>query len=194
MDIKAIEAKIKDIYKEVDTAIGKFSSVCSKGCSHCCHQNITIVDVEGITISNYIDTMPSTLREQIKNNVMNWVKLFKANTPDRVLTEADVIEFEKVAATKRIACPFLINDACSIYEVRPITCRTHIVENSPEECNRNILRETIETAMKIKLETIKKLAKVTPFPTAFRILPLSLLEDLNIKVELRGIVMRAYTA
>lgn len=120
-------------------------------------------------------------------------KLFKANTPDRVLTEADVIEFEKVAATKRIACPFLINESCSIYEVRQITCRTHIIESSPEECNRNILRETLEPAMKIKLETIKKLAKVTPFPTAFRILPLALLEDLNIKVDLKGIIMRAYT-
>lgn len=77
MDIKAIEAKIKDIYKEADTAISKFSCACSKGCSHCCHQNITIVDVEGITISNYIDMMPSTLREQIKNNVINWVSSLK---------------------------------------------------------------------------------------------------------------------
>jgi len=193
MDLKVIEGKIKGVYQEADTAISQISSVCLKGCSHCCHQSIPIVDVEGITIVNYIEAkLELTVREQIRNNIINWVTFFNSNTPSRVLNEKDVIEFEQVAAVKRIACPFLINNLCTIYEARPITCRTHIVASSPEECSQNPLRDPVNQAMQIKLSSIDKLSRIVQLPTAFRLLPFALLEDLDIKIETKRIMIRAY--
>ena len=35
-----------------------------------------------------------------------------------------------------IACPFLEDESCSIYEERPITCREYLVTSPPEYCAR----------------------------------------------------------
>lgn len=36
----------------------------------------------------------------------------------------------------KIRCPFLINDACSIYDYRPFPCRIHF-STTPELCLQN---------------------------------------------------------
>jgi hypothetical protein len=35
-----------------------------------------------------------------------------------------------------IACPFLENESCSIYEDRPLICREYLVTSDPEHCSR----------------------------------------------------------
>lgn len=76
---------------------------CHKGCSACCKSmQIDVLRQEISTISWYVsEIMDFESQERIK---------------PRLLQRQDLTE-----------CPFLLDDACSIYPVRPLTCRGFIV-------------------------------------------------------------------
>jgi hypothetical protein len=71
---------------------------CKKGCSKCCFTDITIFDVEADVIRNYFKNLEIT-------DQSNLLKLW---------TEKNEIK----------ACSFLYNDQCTIYNARPVICRT----------------------------------------------------------------------
>ncbi|MEW6067431.1 MAG: YkgJ family cysteine cluster protein [Nitrospirota bacterium] len=78
--------------------------VCFKGCSSCCriHTTIPVYPLELVGISWYVtEKISSPLRELLKNQLGN----HKENG----------------------ICPFIIDNACSIHPVRPISCRQFIV-------------------------------------------------------------------
>ncbi|WP_420042290.1 YkgJ family cysteine cluster protein [Bacillus cereus] len=38
----------------------------------------------------------------------------------------------------QVNCPFLIDNSCSIYAVRPVTCRTYFAYGNPERCKKEL--------------------------------------------------------
>lgn len=72
---------------------------CTKGCSHCCKSGMRI-DISELE-ANYIKH-----KLGIANNTIN---------------------FGEKGYIPQGPCPFLINDVCSIYEIRPYQCRKHVV-------------------------------------------------------------------
>jgi Fe-S-cluster containining protein len=77
---------------------------CSKGCSNCCrtHKTIPVYPLELVGISWYVtEKISGLVREIIKNQLKN----YNENSP----------------------CPFLVEGACSIHPMRPISCRQFIV-------------------------------------------------------------------
>jgi hypothetical protein len=68
---------------------------CKKGCSACCHYNVTISEVEISFIEKY------TRKKRNKQYI-----------PHRNFHGSP--------------CPFLVNGACTIYDVRPFVCRRHV--------------------------------------------------------------------
>jgi hypothetical protein len=59
--------------------------------------------------------------------------LERLENPDTITGE----EYGSVAVyyfNQQIACPFLEEESCSIYEERPITCREYLVTSPPEYC------------------------------------------------------------
>lgn len=83
-------------------AVGKIA--CKAGCGWCCHQHVAILPAEALGVAKAIDGTP--LAEKF----------------DR---EAPSILGTTNAARKkaRRPCPFLIEGACAVYEVRPNRCR-----------------------------------------------------------------------
>lgn len=90
--------KLKLLYKEIDVVFSSIENrtACHKGCSHCCRGDIAVSPLE--------------------------IEYIKKNTKARLLSEDISISPEN----KFQACPFLQNNACSIYEFRPYVCRTHV--------------------------------------------------------------------
>jgi hypothetical protein len=78
---------------------------CKKGCSHCCYQTIIISSWEA---------------EQIAKKTNKKIAEFKGYNP-----ETDSRE-ELTNRYTGQPCTFLVNNECSIYEVRPFICRTHL--------------------------------------------------------------------
>jgi Fe-S-cluster containining protein len=73
---------------------------CRKGCSHCCHVPVAVLQGEANLIADEIGVPAQQL------------------THTRIPSERGY--------GYHMACPFLVQDACSIYAHRPMTCRTHL--------------------------------------------------------------------
>ena len=73
---------------------------CRSGCSGCCHHHLSVFPVEAATVKSAIQNLPQILQERIHQQAL-------------VITEQQTE-----------ICPLLVNDKCSIYDSRPIICRT----------------------------------------------------------------------
>jgi uncharacterized protein len=74
-------------------------AACARGCAHCCHGAVPITAAEARFIGEQIGVQPSDV----------------ANSPRR----------SKQSFSTETPCLFLKNGECSIYESRPLLCRTH---------------------------------------------------------------------
>ena len=87
----------------------------------CCSQMFSISTIEGAYISKAIKTMPDAERERLQAAAREYIERAKALTGP-----AESGEEEQSIAPRpglRLPCPALHNDACSIYNARPIICR-----------------------------------------------------------------------
>jgi Fe-S-cluster containining protein len=106
LDSLAINDHETDLYIRREAQIKQLKIACHKGCSNCCViEGIPISELELRGISWYTSEMLDyDIQEKIKLNIFN--KHYS------------------------IMCPFLIDNACSIYEIRPLACRSLYVFNN----------------------------------------------------------------
>lgn len=77
---------------------------CGAGCSSCCHHHLSIFQVEAENIKPAIEALAPEIRERVNRQAHDIEELEAKNEP--------------------VACPLLIDDHCSVYEARPLICRT----------------------------------------------------------------------
>ncbi len=110
---------IGNFYKRLDAIINAALSesncgiACEKGCSYCCYYKVVAKPVEIFKIVKFVKHKFNS--EQIDAII----KQTSINTE-----EAKSLTSEQHLSTNQ-RCPFLIDDSCSIYEVRPSKCRNH---------------------------------------------------------------------
>lgn len=105
--------------------------ICKKGCSSCCHALFDLSLVEAL----YLNTK---FHELITDNKLRFEIINRADSIDRQTTKIKREFFKKSkegknsneileeAAHESIRCPLLSDeDACLLYDVRPITCRIY---------------------------------------------------------------------
>lgn len=140
-DILIIKEFVNNVYDNASREIGGRSYVCSKGCSYCCLQPIETVCWEVINIVPFIKEKLTNERfEQVRSNIIKWADFFNKNFPDTTNILQAIEAFRMVSVANRIPCPFLINNECAIYEVRPLVCRVHLIEDNPDKCRGDLLR------------------------------------------------------
>ena len=113
---------------------------CQKGCGACCRQLVPISAIEAQRLKALVEQMPeprkSTLLarfEAARQQLQATGLLEKLREPRRINDE-DVDPVGLTYFQQRIACPFLEEESCSIYEERPLACREYLVVNPPEDC------------------------------------------------------------
>lgn len=98
---------------------------CSKGCSHCCHNQLfRVTEAEWAAVKQAIDAMPEATRASV------YAQAVAMYGPHRPALEAMAgrwsagrgIEREWHDATPK-SCPLLVDGRCSVYEKRPGICR-----------------------------------------------------------------------
>ncbi len=117
---------LHSLYQSFHLWSADYTIACKKGCSACCTQNVTITALEGEEILEYIQ----------EQNMSKWLaeklNLPPAHTPAQ-LTNNDFacaclqgkeVEYRHDHSTA--PCPFLEDDLCKIYQVRPFACRLFI--------------------------------------------------------------------
>lgn len=97
---------------------------CKAGCNNCCHQPVILSNDEMDLIESKVDL--STLDK---------IKMEK----QRDFTEDDW----KHRPKSETACVFLKDNACSIYDVRPATCRACVYTGDPEHCLPSVGKSSI---------------------------------------------------
>lgn len=129
---------------DLNKEISKHKNIaCGEGCSRCCNQLINIFPIEEIDILNEVENkMVSYKKEIVRKQMETWLKFYQENTPDKLLEEEDLKEFNKKLKLNDIKCPFLIDHKCSIYDARPLACKAFISDDK-EKCNKGILNNSL---------------------------------------------------
>ena len=113
---------------------------CRAGCGACCRQVVPISETEAIYLAELIEEMPSDRKATILARFADAVsRIADAGLSEKLRLEslATPEERRKVAQTYftlGIACPFLENESCGIYDNRPLACREYLVTSPPANC------------------------------------------------------------
>lgn len=121
---------------------------CQRGCTHCCRQLVPVAPLEAKRLSEVIAALPAEQRRTVLDRfAAALTKLEQAGllsaktvTGQRALLsqEADAVAAWNDVSRRyyelRIDCPFLENDACAIYDERPIACREYNAVTPPSLC------------------------------------------------------------
>lgn len=85
---------------------------CKKGCAFCCHgREVHVTSVEVLRIAAYVAET-----QQIEQIV---ALLTRATEIERAKTE----QWDEGPPRRNFRCPLLVDNACSVYPVRPFVCR-----------------------------------------------------------------------
>jgi hypothetical protein len=123
---------------------------CPKGCSYCCllYMQASIQECEAIVyylyhneiaLATFLGNYEDWRRKLSKNGdifkrcAQSWLD---KNAPGAgVEAQQAFVEEARRYQRQNIACPFLHNNLCVIYEVRPFTCAGTVATTPPEWCN-----------------------------------------------------------
>lgn len=121
--------KISEIFADWS---GDLPFACNKGCCACCTSNVTITAIEGEEILQFVQ----------KENLQAWfTEKFsypQTHLPAAVTTNAFAAaclegrETDPGFSGNTRPCPFLLENSCRIYPVRPFCCRLFV---STQQCS-----------------------------------------------------------
>ena len=77
---------------------------CGAGCSGCCHHHLSVFAVEAAVLTEAMQALSE-------------------DKQDRIRQQANEVQARE-AKGKAVACPLLVDNLCSVYESRPLICRT----------------------------------------------------------------------
>jgi Fe-S-cluster containining protein len=108
---------------------------CQKKCDACCHYQVASVPMEAKYI--HFQAKKKLTSKQFKAISR---KLKQVRTKEREIEfqyPNDVLKQAKAYRLQKIACPFLYNQTCMVYDYRPMICRFHSVISPPKFCYDN---------------------------------------------------------
>lgn len=124
---------VLDLYSQIDDQTRKIH--CNKNCVYCCNDIFYVTEREFYVILQYL------VENFTDNQIMDFIE--KANYqknclnlmyPDEVeyiklrskgMVQSIELEHDTSYINLECSCPFLSNNRCSIYSVRPIVCRVY---------------------------------------------------------------------
>lgn len=107
---------------------------CHPGCCACCKQHILATAVEAHALTEYIRMEFSAGQvRMLKERTRRWLSWDRL----RLQPSASAASQWEDEAAGHPACPLLIDGICSVYPMRPITCRTHFVSTPPRYCRHD---------------------------------------------------------
>lgn len=126
---------------------------CKAKCSKCCSYIVPSIAPEAFMIDEHIASMSPECREAVLRNTLAAIEKIQANNftaaapgDDKSLenTLSDLSEWYK---DLNIACPFLIDQQCAIYDKRPLVCRELLTLSDASTCDK----ETPDSPESVKL-------------------------------------------
>jgi Fe-S-cluster containining protein len=159
---------------------------CTKGCAACCRMLVPVSAPEAFALRERIAALPetrqATLRRRLAESAARLEEagllapLQQIAETDRPLTDDRLEPINRAYYQLQLPCPFLEEEACSIYEDRPAACRELLV-TSPAEWCADVLNQPVRTVpVPLRVSTVLGLlwADLTSGPPRLIPLPLAL--------------------
>jgi Fe-S-cluster containining protein len=133
----------------LDFAVSTVTVSCKKGCAACCKQLVSTSLAEACAIATAHPKKLLQKRKKIEEQVELFASIsrsvFGDETSLNVDSEEALAEFAKkndrladLWWDAKVSCVFLRDDnTCSVYDVRPISCRGYYVRTDPALCHKN---------------------------------------------------------
>jgi Fe-S-cluster containining protein len=145
---RAIASRTSEIGAAVAAERGQTVS-CRAGCAACCRHIVPVAPLEALALARLVKALPPKRREIVRRRFAAALRrledlgLLDRNAPrgrSGLQTHAREIGAAWAEANARyfvagIACPFLEDERCSIYEERPVACREFQVVTPAERCS-----------------------------------------------------------
>ncbi len=114
---------------------------CRKGCGACCSQLVVISLFEAEFLANWIRSLPeiqqSLLRDRFHHALLSLKErgMLELLDPDTWGdSEEERQNLSMTYLSKKVPCPFLVEQSCGIYPIRPLICREYLVTTDPANC------------------------------------------------------------
>jgi Fe-S-cluster containining protein len=111
---------------------------CTKGCGACCRQLVPIREMEARRLAVFVRSLSEPRRSMILERFAA-ARAKSAGMRARLDSRAGLDQPGRIALKLDyfdlgIACPFLEDESCGIYEERPMICREHLVTTPAAWC------------------------------------------------------------
>ena len=150
----SMAARVEGLQTDVDHRIADrlqrlgHVPTCAAGCAACCRQLVLISPGEAQAIRDFIRSRQD-LWETLEPRVERWEQAVNSDSElSEMLLDLDYCEgfpdpeegarMELLYWERRLDCPFLVEERCSIYPVRPFSCREHLVISDPRLCSESL--------------------------------------------------------
>lgn len=112
---------------------------CKKGCSSCCRRIVVCTRFEALAALEYMHGIhdrsgPSS--DAMASSIEKHSRALKEFLQSKEAKESD----QAIWFKRNIPCPFLADDACSVYVGRPLSCRIYHSTDDPGECLKPVRR------------------------------------------------------
>ena len=121
---------------------------CERGCVSCCYQLIVMSDHEALLLAHIVSLMEPKEQARIKDALKSMLHVLEKNgllaemldTHANCFSDSErLVEVQRRYWELQLACPFLVEGSCSVYEFRPLVCRQYMV-SSPSGCCARIFQ------------------------------------------------------
>ncbi len=105
--LKTLQHNAEEFFKKIQNH-HSLKMNCKEGCSKCCYVDLSVFEIESERVKAWFLELSDSKKSELK---LKWKTNFSKMG-------------ENAKGESQKACDFLIDDSCSIYEARPLICRT----------------------------------------------------------------------
>ena len=115
-----------------------FPVSCRIRCSACCRHLVAVTPLEAFILVDAVASLPADAQQTVAEKAAAIRERLASTGLDARIAAGLVGEAGKQVVfewhQQQLACPLLVDDACSIYESRPAGCRQLLVITDPVHC------------------------------------------------------------
>lgn len=173
--------------EEARASEGGKTRSCKKGCAACCRMLVPVSAPEAFALMDFIRCLPSeqqeriaTRLEQTKSLLLShglWHRLLELGESARPPDDAALEPINQDYYALRVACPFLEDGVCSIYEERPAACRELLVTSPAERCDDLVNNPVEQIPVPVRIGPVLGLLWGELTKTPVTLIPLPIIFD-----------------
>ncbi|MGQ0811780.1 MAG: YkgJ family cysteine cluster protein [Nitrospiraceae bacterium] len=160
---------------------------CRQGCAACCRMLVPISAPEAFALREMIQTLPQARQETLRHRIAEaqatleqahvFSKLTALAESDRPFSDEELDPLNRDYYALRMACPYLENEACSIYHHRPAACRELLVTSPATLCDDMANNPVRSIPVSVRISTALGLLWAELTGSAARLIPLPIALD-----------------